>query len=281
MSSLTFFTIFSGLGFGLLAFLGLGMPGVTGGSALAFFSIALLFAVGGQISSVFRLGHHEPVSKSFRQWPNSWHSRDAWCAITTILLMTNYAAGLIIFDQRWVLLGVLGTLTSLGTVFTNSMIYGQLETVPRWNNPFTPANFLSLSIAGGALLSGEVNLAILFLLIAGGIQIATWMHGDVAFKKSSAGSGNIHALELHNSEPYYLPSEFIHIFGCQHAKKLRFIAILLMVVIPIILLLLPFTHLLALFAVLSHIAGVFISRWLFFAEAENVAHLPVGDDDVT
>jgi hypothetical protein len=49
--SVIVFSTFSGLGFGLLIFLGLGMPGVTGWSAFAFFVIAYLLAVGGLIPS--------------------------------------------------------------------------------------------------------------------------------------------------------------------------------------------------------------------------------------
>jgi DMSO reductase anchor subunit len=39
---------------------------------------------------------------------------------------------------------------------------------------------------------------------------------------------------------------------------------------------LPFNHMLAALAVLAHIAGVFASRWLFFAEAEHVVGLYYG-----
>ena len=45
---------------------------------------------------------------------------------------------------------------------------------------------------------------------------------------------------------------------------------------PALLLLLPFGHWLALIAVLSHVAGVLVSRWLFFAEAEHVVGLYYG-----
>jgi DMSO reductase anchor subunit len=63
--SVIFFSTFSGLGFGLLFWLGLGIPGVTGFSAFAFFTIAYLLAVGGLISSTFHLGHPERALKAF------------------------------------------------------------------------------------------------------------------------------------------------------------------------------------------------------------------------
>ena len=165
--SVIFFSTFSGLGFGLLFWLGLGIPGVTGFSAFAFFTIAYLLAVGGLISSTFHLGHPERALKAFTQWRSSWLSREGWCAVLALVILAVYGIGLVFFDSRWTILGLIGALFALGTVFTTSMIYAQLKTVPRWNMPLTPANFLSLSIAGGALLAGQVTWAIGLLIVSG------------------------------------------------------------------------------------------------------------------
>ena len=73
---------------------------------------------------------------------------------------------------------------SIGTVFTTAMIYTQLKTVPRWNTPVTPVLFLSLSLAGGALLAGQGSAALLLLLIAGIAQVIWWMQGDKALSES-------------------------------------------------------------------------------------------------
>lgn len=283
--SVIFFSTFSGLGFGLLIFLGLGMPGVTGWSAFAFFVIAYLLAVGGLISSTFHLGRPERALKAFSQWRTSWLSREAWCAVAALSLMALYGAGLVFFGQRWVILGLLGAIASLGTVYTTSMIYGQLKTVPRWNSPYTPANFLSLCIAGGALMSGQVKWAIVLLILAGGIQIATWMRGDTALAQSGTNMatatglgdiGTVRAFEPPHTGTNYLLREFVHVVGRKHVQKLRIIAIALMAVLPVVMLLIPFSHFLALFAIIAHVAGVLTARWLFFAEAEHVVGLYYG-----
>jgi DMSO reductase anchor subunit len=283
--SVIFFSTFSGLGFGLLVFLGLGMPGNTGFSAFAFFTIAYLLAVGGLISSTFHLGHPERALKAFTQWRSSWLSREAWCAVAALVLMAIYGAGLVFFAQRWTLLGLLGAAASLGTVFTTSMIYGQLKTVPRWYSVYTPANFLSLCLAGGALLSGQVIPAVVLLAVAGGIQVATWWRGDSALATSgtdmasATGLGNIgsvRAFEPPHTGTNYLLREFVYVVGRKHGQKLRIIAILLMAVLPVIFLLIPFNHWIALLAVISHIAGVLTARWLFFAQAEHVVGLYYG-----
>lgn len=283
--SVIFFSTFSGLGFGLLVFLGLGMPGSTGFSAFAFFTIAYLLAVGGLISSTFHLGHPERALKAFTQWRTSWLSREAWCAVAALVIMGIYGAGLVFFGQRWTLLGFLGAAASLGTVFTTSMIYGQLKTVPRWHSAYTPANFISLCLAGGALLSGQVIPAVVLLAIAGSIQVVTWFKGDSALANSgtdmatATGLGNIgsvRAFEPPHTGTNYLLREFVYVIGRKHGQKLRITAILLMSVLPVIFLLVPFNHWIALLAVISHIAGVLTARWLFFAQAEHVVGLYYG-----
>ena len=284
--SVIVFSSFSGLGFGLLFWLGFGFPAVTGWSAFAFFTIAYLLAVGGLISSTFHLGHPERALKAFTQWRSSWLSREGWCAVIALLVMALYGAGLVFMGERWTLLGLIGALFSLGTVFTTAMIYAQLKTVPRWNMiPLTPAYFLSISIAGGALMAGQVTIAIVLLLIAAAVQIVTWLQGDKALAGSGTtlasatqlgDRGNVRAFEPPHTGTNYLLREFVHVVGRKHAQKLRLIALGLMVALPVILLLLPFNHFFALIAVLAHLAGVLASRWLFFAEAEHVVGLYYG-----
>ncbi len=283
--SVIFFSTFSGLGFGLLIWLGIGIPAVSGWSAFAFFAIAYLLAVGGLISSTFHLGHPERALKAFTQWRTSWLSREGWCAVLALGVMALYGAGLVFFGARWWPLGLIGALLSLGTVFTTSMIYTQMKTVPRWHSPLTPANFLSLCIAGGALLAGQVTWAIILILLAGVIQLAAWIIGDRAFGSSGTDMasatrlgdiGTVRAFEPPHTGSNYLLREFVFVIGRKHSLKLRIIAMTLMTLLPIVLLLLPFHHLFALVAVLSHTFGVLTARWLFFAEAEHVVGLYYG-----
>ncbi|KIN65441.1 Anaerobic dimethyl sulfoxide reductase, C subunit [Sulfitobacter noctilucae] len=283
--SVIFFSTFSGLGFGLLFFLGFGFPAVTGFTAFAFFAIAYVLAVGGLIASTFHLGHPERALKAFTQWRSSWLSREGWCAVAALLVMALYGAGLVFLEQRWTVLGIIGAFLSIGTVFTTAMIYGQLKTVPRWNTPLTPAYLLSISIAGGALMAGQITWAIALLVLAGAVQVITWTMGDNAFE--SAGTdlasatqlgniGTVRSFEPPHTGTNYLLREFVYVIGRKHALKLRVIALGLMVVLPVLVLLLPFNHWLALVAVLSHVAGVLASRWLFFAQAEHVVGLYYG-----
>ena len=199
--------------------------------------------------------------------------------------MGLYAIGVIFLGQRWVGLGQLGSLLSLATVFTTSMIYTQLKTIPRWNMKMTPLMFLSFSVAGGALLAGQTAFAIPLLLIAALVQILYWRSGDRALANSgtSLGTatglgdrGSVRAFEPPHTGTNYLLREFVHVVGRKHAEKLRAISFALAFVVPVGLLILPFNHLVGALAVLSHMAGIATSRWLFFAQAEHVVGLYYG-----
>ena len=283
--SVIIFNTFSGLGFGLLFWLGMGAIVPTGMGAFIWFTIAYLFAVGGLISSTFHLGHPERAIKALSQWKTSWLSREGVCAVFALIVMALYGAGLVFLGSRFTILGVVGGIASLGVVFTTSMIYTQMKTVPRWRHWTTPAMYLLLSIGGGALLSGQVTEAIGLLIIGAALQVLAWVSGDTRF--GSAGStmesatglghiGKVRAFESPHTGTNYLMREFIHQVGRKHAQNLRIITIVLGFVLPVMLLLLPFNHVFAALAVLSHIAGVLTLRWLFFAQAEHVVGLYYG-----
>lgn len=283
--SVIVFTTLSGLGFGLLFWLGLGLPAVTGWTAFAFYAIAFGLAVGGLVASTFHLGHPERALKAFTQWRSSWLSREAVAAVAALCVMGLFALGAVFFSARWVPLGWLGAALSLAVVFTTSMIYAQMKTVPRWNTPLTPALFLALSLAGGSLLAGEVGIALVLLPMAAALQVLWWMQGDGALAGSGTDMasatglgdiGQVRAFEPPHTGTNYLLREFVHVVGRKHSMKLRSIALTLGYAVPVFLLLMPFNHIVGLLAVLSHVAGIAASRWLFFAEAEHVVGLYYG-----
>lgn len=284
--SIILFTVASGLGFGLLVFLGLGLPPVTGWTAFAFFAIAYVLSVGGLLSSTFHLGHPERAHLALTQWRSSWLSREGVLAILALLVMAPYGAGLIFFDTRLAPLGWIGAALSLATIFATSMIYAQLKTVPRWNHWSTPALFLGYAIAGGALLAGQTPLAAPLLLVLGAFQLWAWQSGDTRLAQSGTslatatglgGAGRLRAFEPPHTGGSYLTREMVHVVARRHAGKLRIIAFVLLTMLPwLILVVLPFSHLLAGLAVLSHVAGALTARWLFFAEAEHVVGLYYG-----
>ncbi|MFK5997305.1 MAG: dimethyl sulfoxide reductase anchor subunit [Rhodobacterales bacterium] len=282
-ASVIIFTSLSGLGFGLLFFLGLGRPAVSGWIAFAFFFIAYALAVGGLLASTFHLGNPQRAMKAFSQWRSSWLSREGVVAVAALLVMGLYAAFLLFADIRIAPLGWLGSFLSIGAVFCTSMIYAQLKTVPRWHMSTTPLLFVLYALAGGGLLSAQLPFAVLAMTILTAVQILSWLRGDLAFDiaghsvETATGLGNlgkVRLLESPHSGENYLTREMVFIVGRKHAVKLRVIAALCIGIIPVLILaFVPITHITALLAISLHVIGLFISRWLFFAEAEHVVGL--------
>lgn len=283
--SVILFSTLSGLGFGLLFWLGLGVPGVTGWAAFGYFAIAYLLAVGGLLASTFHLGHPERAIKAFSQWRTSWLSREGWAAVLALLVMAVFGAGLVFVGAIWPVIGFVGAALSIATVYTTSMIYGQLKTVPRWNMSLTSPMFLSISLAGGALMAQQTQTAMGLLVLVAIVQVAYWLLGDRALSMSGTNMatatglghiGDVSAFEPPHTGSNYLMREMIYVVGRKHSAKLRVIALVLMVLVPLVLLSLSAGGFALVVAVLSHLAGVAVSRWLFFAEAEHVVGLYYG-----
>ncbi len=282
--SIILFTTLSGAGFGLLVLLGLGLPDVAGRTAFAFFAVAFLLAGGGLAASAFHLGHPERALKAFSQWRTSWLSREAWAAAAALTTMGLYAAPLVFAGTRIAGLGILGAAFCLAALVSTSMIYTSIRAVPRWHHWSTPALFLLYGAAGGALLAGQVTLAALLLLALGLAQVLVWRDGDRRFARSPTSlatatgltGGTVRAFEPPHTGTNYLLREMVHVVGRKHARRLRAIALVFAAFLPAILLLLPVSHWTAALAVLSHLAGAMVARWLFFAEAEHVVGLYYG-----
>ena len=284
--SVIFFTAFSGLGFGLLAWLGIGLPPVSGMTAFAMYFVGYGMAVGGLLSSVFHLGNKKNAIKAFSQWRSSWLSREGVMAVLTLLTLAPYAFAQVFLDTTIRPLGLLGALFAMITVFTTSMIYTQLRTVPRWNTPLTPILFLLFSLAGGGLFAGQVRAAAVLLVALGVLQIIAWLQGDAkgatgaSTIETATGLGRIgktRLLEPPHTGQNYLLKEMAYTVARKHALKLRLLALLCAVILPVILVLaLPSGHALAVPLIGLHVLGLLAARWLFFAEASHVVRLYYG-----
>jgi DMSO reductase anchor subunit len=284
--SVIFFTVLSGLGFGLLAWLGLGRPDVTGGAAFGLYLMGYGLAVGGLLASTTHLGNPRNARKAFSQWRTSWLSREGVMAVAALLIVAPYAFGRVFLGGAPAALGWLGALVCLVTVFTTSMIYAQLKTVPRWNNPATPVLFLGYALCGGALLAGQVLAATVFLVLVGIVQLGAWKLGDDKVAQSGTtletatglGSiGSVRQLEPPHSGENYLLKEMGYQIGRKHAAKLRVIGFALAFGVPLLILIAaPLNVFWIALAVVCHLGGVLTTRWLFFAEAQHVVALYYG-----
>lgn len=283
--SVILFTVLSGMGFGLLALLGLGVAAPAGWAAFFHWGLGYALAVGGLSASTFHLGHPERAWRAFSQWRSSWLSREGVAAVATLLALAPVAL------SDWLGLGwprafgLVGGILALVTVFTTSMIYTQLKTIPRWNHWSTPLLFLTFALTGGAILAGWSPVAQALLILLGLVMVLNWTTGDTRFATVGASMGtatglgnlgNISVFDPAHTAGNYLLREMIHVVGRKHAAKLRGLALIFAAVLPLVcLLLLPAPYGFVPAAVL-HLLGALAQRWLFFAQAEHVVGLYYG-----
>jgi DMSO reductase anchor subunit len=275
--SVIVFTVSSGLGFGLLTWLGLGLPDVRGWAAFWYYALGFGLAGGGLLASTFHLGNPQRFLKAFSQWRSSWLSREGCLAVAALTVLGLFAIGALM-STVWQPLGYIGAVLAVLTVFATSMIYAQLKTVPRWNHWSTPVLFMLLSLGGGGLLAMQVWPAMILLALVGVMQLVAWLSGDGRFESRGTDIGTatglgvrgiVRAFEPPHTGNNYLLKEMVHKVGRKHAVKLRIIAFVLMIVAPLGLLM-------VILVAILHATGTFAQRWLFFAEAEHVVGLYYG-----
>ncbi|MDJ0614569.1 MAG: dimethyl sulfoxide reductase anchor subunit [Rhizobiaceae bacterium] len=300
--SVIFFTVTSGAGFGMMSLIGLNVPMPGGGvGAFAACLLAAGLAIAGLVSSTFHLGHPERAWRAFSQWRSSWLSREGVCAVTTLFAFAIYGLVWVFWNERVMWIGWIVSIGSMLTVFTTSMIYAQLKTVPLWNTWLTPVCYLLFSLGSGLflcaafgywqwipLLSLPVFMAGIFLvLIAWIVKVMWWrriMTADFSRVGSSPGTatglgelGKVRLLERPHTGENYLTREMVHKIGRKHAGKLRLIAMIVGGFMPMLCMapMLTGVHYPLLFAMagLLMTIGLLVERWLFFAEAKHAVSL--------
>ena len=283
--SIIAFTVLSGLGLGLMAWLGTGLIRPVGAGALVWFGLAYALAGAGFLASAFHLGRPERALRAFSQWRTSWLSREAVLGVAAFVAMAPHAVGSVFFGAPVPVAGWLGAGLALATVLATAMIYAQIKAVPRWHHWTVPAVFVLASVTGGALLAGLVPVAAMLLPWLAVALVAHWHFGDRRFRQVAqttgtatglAALGQVRAFEPPHTGSNYLLREMVHVVGRRHAARLRVIALVAACLAPagLIWLIPGVAGVIA--AVLLHALGMLVARWLFFAEAEHVVGLYYG-----
>ena len=295
--SVIVFTVLSGAGYGLAAVLGLGLldPSALATKIAHFLALAMISA--GLLSSTLHLGNPQRAWRAFSQWRSSWLSREGVLAIATFVPLTLSAANSIFLEAHNPVLGLVGALLCAATVYCTAMIYASLKTIDAWHTRKTPLCYLLFSATGGLVIGSLFGLAgggsfpllpllaVVFLL-ASWIAKTSWRKralsaAPLSTPESATGLGGLGAVRLlerpHMTENY-LTREMGFRVARKHAGKLWRIAVMLGAIAPLAILLLlavmagsgsAVTVLFAAVAVASHIAGMLVERWLFFAEARH------------
>ena len=298
--SVIFFTSSSGLGLGLAAWIVLGFLDLSSPAHLIGVGLFTLGLIGaGLLSSTFHLGHPERAWRALTQWRSSWLSREGVLAVIVMGALVAWFANLYFTGAAlasWI--SILIVILIALTVYATSMIYASLKTVARWHHPLTPICYLMFAAAGGllavlwlmAVLGQSTNAAmvqatLVLMASAWGVKIAWWrIAGSTAVASTvetatGLGSfGKVRSLMPPHTSENYLQHEMGFKVARRHATKLRTIALALGAAAPLILIvMMPTSPIMLGLALTSHVVGVFVERWLFFAEAKHVVTLYYGD----
>ena len=278
--SIILFTVLSGFGFGLISIIGLlqFLSVITMFDLIIYSIIGVIFATVGLVSSFFHLANKKNAIKSLSQWQTSWLSREAIASIFCLLIVFGNIIWAVYQNNYVSEVGVVLFFLSLFTIFTTSMIYAQLKTVPSWNNALTPAIFVCAALTGGAILLTDYASLVL-LLVFGTLQISFWYIADRGFqdKETSVGTAlgynkneEIRPFDVAHTNRNYLLNEMVYKVGRKHSVKIRYISFFMAFVFPMSLILIfPNNFSVSVSAITIHLIGIYFSRWLFFAEAKH------------
>ena len=293
--SIIFFTSASGLGLGLAGWIVLGLLDLKDLVHLIFvlgFTFGLIGA--GLMSSTLHLGHPERAWRALSQWRSSWLSREGVLAVFVLTALSAWFLYVFLFGEApaWLAFILVGLI--IATVYATSMIYASLKTVACWHHPLTPACYLMFAISGGLLafiwLSSVLEqlvaddilyLAILLTFFAWVVKFLWWRMLDTKSSGSTLESatglknfGKVRPLMPPHTSENYLQKEMGFVVARRHAIKLRVISLILGGVFPLLTLVMASSSPLWLgAAVFIHLLGIFIERWLFFAEAKHVVSI--------
>jgi sulfite dehydrogenase (quinone) subunit SoeC len=276
------------------------------GLQLAALALGLLLSTIGLLCSLGHLGQPQRAWRALSQWRTSWLSREGVLALLTML--PALAIGVMLVTVKLgpdtaPLVGLLGfalAALSLATVACTAMIYASLKPIPAWRHAVVVPVYLLFSLLTG--------LALLFLLIAvvlpgggsgvagmlatvtllGGLLVATkWLYWrDIdrtplpATRADAVGlpGREVGVFERPHTEANYITREMAFTVARERALQFRLLASALVFVVPLLawgLASVGAGHAswLLTLAALGTLAGAFVERWLFFAQARHMVTL--------
>jgi sulfite dehydrogenase (quinone) subunit SoeC len=310
--SVLLLTTASGAGYGMLAWIGvlnaLRLLPPSPWFGIVAILIALALSTVGLLASTLHLGHPERAWRSFSQWRTSWLSREGVMALLSYLPAVGFAAAWWFAGAQSnaaAALGLLAAVCGMATVCCQAMIYMTLKPVRQWHNGLVMPNFLLLALFTGAVwLTAVAAMAdatagrivavvgVMLMIAAGAVKLAYWRQIDtapaIATIESATGLGAlgpVRMLEAPHTEENYLLREMGYAIARKHASRLRWIALSVGLIFPAVMLVAsmalgaPADRVLLPLAALAAVLGIYIERWLFFAEATHTVTLYYGRRD--
>jgi len=210
--SVIFFTVVSGAGLGLLAWLSLaelaaavgiaGAPWLSAPGLVRASLFGLGLTVAGLLSSTLHLANPRNAWRSLARVRTSWLSREALAALLLLAAATTQCV-LVVRDATAIARApvALAVLVLAWSVLTcTAMIYASLKPIRQWHTRWTPAAYLALGHWSGALLfaglatvDGNAGGAPTAVAIGAGVAAAAVKFGYWARAAGATGSVTLEA----------------------------------------------------------------------------------------
>jgi DMSO reductase anchor subunit len=297
--SVIFFTVLSGAGYGLWCLLGValaaGVYPFAGIGVLVPLAFGFVLVTAGLLASTSHLGRPERAWRALSQWSRSRLSREGVASLMSYLPMLAVAWLAYSGHTGWPV-KIAGALLALGAIVTivcTANIYRSLKTVRAWGAPQVLPLYLAFALLSGGLwlwawllafTSGHtIGLAFPLALFALGVIAAViktdYWRGIDRLPAITAGHaiglehlGQVRSFEGPVTEESYLTREMAFVLARKHSARLRKAAVTLFAILPVIGIAIALPSGAAWIATVLAmvcIAGLFVERWLFFAEARH------------
>lgn len=298
--SVIFFTVTAGAGYGLLfllAFVHIAdfSDAISPDQITAMGFAGLILVTAGLVSSTFHLANPKNAWRSFTRFKTSWLSREAVFAVlfypvSIIWLLLEFFTGNTMVTAVF---AIIMALMALVILLCTAMIYASLKTIRQWHTPLTPLNYVLLGLLLGGLIlaalfaqqgldaSRLLGLTLIVLVLAALVKVVYffWI-GQPAGPTINTALGftraTVKLLDVGHASDTFHTKEFGYQVNRIKLIWLRFISLGLAFVLPVLLV----TGLLGrvgfgtlVLAAGSAYVGIFVERWLFFAEARHVVNL--------
>ncbi|MGU9978040.1 MAG: dimethyl sulfoxide reductase anchor subunit family protein [Candidatus Oxydemutatoraceae bacterium WSBS_2016_MAG_OTU14] len=299
--SVIFFTVISGLGYGLfmaLALFGLWGDSIPSRIGVPASCLAFILITSGLLSSMFHLASPKNAWRAIHRFRTSWLAREGAFALLFYLPAVLYITLWWFNDERsstlWLVLSLLVFILAAIVVFCTGMIYACLKTIRQWHTPLVPTNYLLYALMSGfALLlflstwlvpEGHLNalrwadIGLYSLAFTTHLIYVFWMkkHGGTTIGTATGFTrATVRLLDVGHTAGTFLTDEFGYVnkVSLRLLSSLRLFCIFFAFILPLALLVLMPEPIAYGVVVASTILGLFIERWLFFAKANHVVNL--------
>ena len=191
-------------------------------------------------------------------------------------------------------LGTLLAACAVATVFCTANIYASLKPIRAWRNRFVTSGYLLLGLYSGALLTWALatlpqawfarempfllGAVVVLACVCAALKWLYWRDIDrlppldAGHATGLDAQGTVRSFEQPHTEENYLTHEMGFVLARRHSAKLRSIVLIAAFAIPAALAMLALAihaSAFAWIALLCGFAGLFVERWLFFAEAKH------------